>query len=50
MPARMAAGSTVSVERAPVCASNNAVTTETTLQCAQQPATQQLAPQLECEP
>ncbi|MEM5424060.1 hypothetical protein [Paraburkholderia ferrariae] len=49
MPARKAAGRTTSVERAPVCASN-AVTAEGTLQCAQQPATQQLAPQLECEP
>ncbi|PVY34912.1 hypothetical protein C7413_10696 [Paraburkholderia silvatlantica] len=49
MPARMAAGSTTGVERAPACASN-ALTTEGTLQCAQQPATQPLAPQLECEP
>ncbi|MEX3998341.1 hypothetical protein [Paraburkholderia sp. EG286A] len=49
MPARKAAESTTSVERAPVCASN-AVTAEGTLQCAQQPATQQLVPQGECEP
>ncbi|WP_321894662.1 hypothetical protein [Paraburkholderia heleia] len=49
MPARMAAGSTTGVECASVCASN-AVMAEGTLQCAQQPAAQQLAPQLECEP